>query len=104
MVEISPIFAALIPSIKTPAGDGKDSDLQPANREIRDREIHDTVELSGGGPKMVNLARGRELAAEIRSKPVDEDFFKFLADAMKDIFRISKLFGETFTTLFRLRR
>ena len=59
-----------------------------------DRTIHDTVDISGGGGKMANLARGRELASEIRSKSVDENFATDLRKALEDVFRIIRLFRK----------
>ena len=65
-----------------------------------DRTIHDTVTLSEGGHKIVNLARGGELAKQIRTAPVDKDFAANLLKAQEDIFRINLLFSETIKALF----
>ncbi len=65
-----------------------------------DRTIHDTVTLSEGGHKIVNLARGGELAKKIRAAPVDKDFAANLLKAQEDIFRINLLFSETIKALF----
>ena len=64
----------------------------------------DTVTLSEGGQKIINLARGNELADDIRSRPVDENFARKLFEAMQDIFRITRLFSENIKTAFQLRR
>lgn len=69
-----------------------------------DRTSFDTVALSEGGQKILNLARGNDLADEIRSMPVDENFARNLFKAMQDIFRITRRFSETITAIFRLRR
>ncbi len=68
------------------------------------RTIHDTVTLSGGGQKIVNLARGGELAKEIRAAPLDKDFAASLLKAQEDIFRINRLFSETIKTAFQERQ
>ena len=68
------------------------------------RAVRDTVTLSVGGHKIVNLARGQELAAEIRAAPIDDDFFANLKKAQEDIFRIIRLFGETIKAAFRQSR
>jgi len=68
------------------------------------RTVRDTVTLSDGGQKIVNLARGNELAAEFRSKPVDEGFFAALARAREDVLRIGRLFTETIKAAFQQAR
>ena len=68
------------------------------------RAVHDTVTLSEGGHKIVNLARGQELAREIRAAPVDENFFANLLKAQEDINRITHLFGETLKAAFQQSR
>ena len=69
-----------------------------------ERTVRDTVTLSVGGHKIVNLARGLELAGEIRAAPVDKDFYANLLKAQEDIFRINLLFTETIKALFLERR
>lgn len=66
--------------------------------------IHDTVTLSEGGHKIVNLSRGQELAKQIRTAPADENFSATLRKASQDIFRITRLFGETLKASFTFRR
>lgn len=66
--------------------------------------VQDTVELSEGGQKIVNLGRGQELAAEIRKAPTDETFADSLRNASKDIFRITRLFSETIRASFNFWR
>lgn len=68
------------------------------------RAVHDTVELSDGGHKIVNLARGQELARQVRAAPIDDDFFANLRKAQEDIRRIIHLFGETIKAAFRQSR
>ena len=80
------------------AGEGG-GEAAPAGRAVRD-----TVTLSEGGHKIVNLARGQELAREIRAAPVDKDFFANLLKAQEDIFRIMRLFGETIKAAFQQSR
>jgi len=67
------------------------------------RTIRDTVTLSDGGQKIVNLARGSELANEFRNAPVDNDYGKKLAKAFEDITRVARLFTETFKSAFSSR-
>ena len=67
------------------------------------RTIRDTVTLSDGGQKIVNLARGNELANEFRNAPVDGDYGKKLAKAFEDISRVARLFTETFKSAFSSR-
>ncbi len=64
------------------------------------RTVGDTVTLTEGGQKIVNLARGQELADEIRAAPVDKNFLANLFKAQEDIFRITRLFTETIKTAF----
>ena len=68
------------------------------------RAVHDTVTLSEGGHKIVNLARGQELTREIRAAPVDENFFANLLKAQEAIFRINCLFSETIKAAFQQSR
>lgn len=68
------------------------------------RTVKDTVTLSDSGQKIVNLARGNELAAEFRSKPVDEGFFAALARAREDVLRIGRLFTEIIKAAFQQSR
>lgn len=64
------------------------------------RTVGDTVTLTEGGQKIVNLARGQELAEEIRAAPVDKNFLSKLFKAQEDIFRITRLFTETIKAAF----
>lgn len=63
----------------------------------------DTVKLSGGHD-IVNLARGQELADQMRNAPVDEGYASDLFKAGQDIFRISRLFNETLKAISRFWR
>ena len=67
------------------------------------REVYDTVEISGAG-KIVNLARGDDLAREIRAEKDPEKVFEMIAAGTSDIKRIANLFGETFKTMFSFFR
>lgn len=65
----------------------------------------DTVTLSNaGGHRLVNLGRGQDLAQEIRNAPVDSSFAAKLFDAGQDIFRITRLFGQTVKSIFQFWR
>lgn len=109
MTEIRNFFINLLIARQPAAGGaapapaaGKDEgagEAAPAGRTVRD-----TVTLSDGGHKIVNLARGRELAGEIRAAPVDKDFAAKLMQALADIFRITRLFTETIKAAFRQSR
>jgi hypothetical protein len=72
--------------------------------EIKQRTVRDTVKLSEGGQKIVNLARGNELANEFRNAPVDKDFATTLSAAFEDISRVARLFTETFKAAFSNNR
>lgn len=84
------------------AGAAKGDDAGEAART--QRAVRDTVELSEGGQKIVNLARGQELARQVRAAPVDKEFMANLVKAQEDIMRITRLFGETFKAAFQERR
>jgi len=64
------------------------------------RAIHDTVNLSSNGQKIVNLARGEQLATDLKGRDVDISFAKDLQKAFEDVFRIGRLFTETIKTAF----
>ncbi|MCW8915534.1 MAG: hypothetical protein OQK24_06735 [Magnetovibrio sp.] len=68
------------------------------------RVVNDTVTLSEGGSKVVNLARGESLAEDLRNAPVDEDYAQKLEQATDDVFRISELFNKTVRAAFNLWR
>lgn len=68
------------------------------------RQVHDTVTLSDGAQKIVNLQRGTVLADEAKTRAVDQDYASFLGDAMADIRRIAKLFNGTFSSFFKQLR
>jgi hypothetical protein len=71
--------------------------------EPKGREINDTVEVSGAG-KIVNLARGNDLAREIRAEKDPAKVREMIAAGTSDIKRIGNLFGETFKAMFSLFR
>ncbi len=113
MTEIGNFFTRLFAAYQPPAGgtapapsaskgaskDEGAGDPVPAGRTVRD-----TVELSEGGQRIINLGRGREFAKEIRTSPVDKDFAAKLAKALQDIFRITRLFTATIKMAFLGRR
>jgi hypothetical protein len=82
----------------------KDAGAGTADTKPSSRTVKDTVTLSDSGQKIVNLARGLELAEEFRSKPVDKGFFAGLAKAREDVFRIGQLFAGTIKALFQQSR
>jgi len=103
MTEIRNYFAKLFiarnPPLRSNAGVAANSaESPPAGRTIAD-----TVKLSGGGQKVVNLARGQELAEQARTAPVDENYAANLFKAQEDIFRITRLFTETIKAAFPRR-
>lgn len=79
------------------------SDSPQGESQVGDagRRVHDTVTLSDGAQKVVNLQRGAKLAEEAKSRTVDQDFARFLGDSMADIKRITKLFNGTFMSFFK---
>lgn len=66
--------------------------------------VHDTVSLSAGGQKIVNLNRGQELSQQIKNAPVDKDFAENLRKATQDVFRITELFTQTVKSAFNRTR
>lgn len=103
MTEIRNYFTELLSAYRPPANPALKS-AAAAAPPPSGRAVHDTVELSEGGQKIINLARGREVAAEIRAAPLDKDFAANLLKAQEDILRISRLFGATIKNAFLARR
>lgn len=68
--------------------------------KVKGRAIHDTVSLSAGGEKVVNLKRGAELGNEIGNAAIDKNFADKLSQATDDVFRINRLFRQTIRSLF----
>lgn len=64
------------------------------------RAVHDTVSLSDGGHKIVNLNRAAELGTQIKDAPVDKDFADNLMQASNDVFRIGRLFTQSIRAVF----
>ena len=82
------------------AGKAKGTGIGIGELALSERTVRDTVTLTEGGQKIVNLARGQELAEEIRAAPLDKNFLASLFKAQEDIFRITRLFTETFKAAF----
>ena len=80
------------------------STASQAEEEISQRIARDTITLSEGGQKFVNLERGNELSEEFRNSPVENDVAKILSSALDDIFRVIRLFTETIKTAFSNNR
>lgn len=64
------------------------------------RAARDTVTLSDGANEIVNLNRAQELGNDLKNAPAGEDISKNLAQASKDVMRITTLFNETVQALF----
>jgi len=64
------------------------------------RAQYDTVTLSDGGQKIVNLGRAQDLGAELKNAPVDENFADTLKNSTDDVFRITQLFTQTVKSAF----
>jgi len=68
-----------------------------------ERTIHDTVEISDDGTKIINLARGQELANALPDATLDRDAFNAaLAKSLEDINRITTLYGGVLDELATL--
>jgi len=68
-----------------------------------ERTIHDTVEISDDGTKIINLARGQELANALPDATLDRDAFNAaLAKSLEDIGRITTLYGGVLDELATL--
>jgi hypothetical protein len=80
-------------SAATPAPTDRAGDVEARLRE-------DTVSLSAGGEKIVNLNRGASLQAEIKSAAVDDTFADKLRRAVEDVFRVNSIFRGTVRSLF----
>ena len=57
------------------------------------RTIHDTIEISSGA-KIVNVARGYDLAAQIRAEKDPAKVRQLIKSGGEDIRRIGRLFSE----------
>ena len=68
-----------------------------------ERTIHDTVEISDDGTKIINLARGQELTDALPDATLDRDAFDAaLEKSLEDINRITSLFGGVIDELSTL--
>ena len=64
------------------------------------RGDHDTIDLSEGGQKVINLARATELGAKLPdADTTPTEFSVALKRACEDIERITRLFSEVLTLL-----
>lgn len=84
----------------------KQTDDQSKKYQPKGREVHDTVQLSDGA-KIVNLARGYDLAEQVRNEKDPEKVRELVRQGSSDIRRIGRLFSEVFVTmrsLFGFRR
>jgi hypothetical protein len=79
------------------------SEATPSASTLHDA-IHDTVSLSAGGQKVVNLSRGQELSQQLKNAPVDQDFAEKLRKSTEDVFRITELFTQTVKSAFSWMR
>jgi len=91
-----------------PAGAAPSNDSVAKDDSASERTVNDTVTLSEGGQKVVNLGRGRDLAQEFKNAPPsthgDPSFAEALKQATADVFRITQLFTETIKSAFNWRR
>jgi hypothetical protein len=101
MAEIGGITTAS--TAGSPAGAAAPRPAKPAEDKARpaDRAIRDVVALSPGGDKVVNVARGLELAEEMRRKRGDGSIAEDLRLALGDVFRIGRLFSEVLKAGFK---
>jgi len=78
---------------------------EPAKTPVSgDRTVRDTIEISEDGQKIINLARGAELAAELPDAAKDRAAFDAaLERAQEDIKRITTLFGGVLNPLANLQ-
>lgn len=85
------------PLLNTESNTGE---TDPLVARLQDRNIQDTVSLSSGGQKIVNLNNARDLAQDIKDAPIDENFAETLRKATNDTWRITTLFTESVKSLF----
>ena len=86
---------------KTQSDSGKSAGYSP-----KGREIYDTVDI-GGGNKIVNVARGYDLAKQVKAEKDPEKVRELIAQGSSDIKRIGKLFQgvfQTFRSIFGFSR
>ena len=79
--------------------DGDSLDYTPSLGDKR-RADRDTIDLSEGGQKVINLARATELGAKLPDADTNPtEFSVALKRACEDIERITRLFSEVLTLL-----
>lgn len=91
--------AATAPKIE--AETGKSAGYVP-----KGREIHDTIDI-GGGNKIINIARGYDLAKQVKAEKDPEKLRELIAQGSIDIKRIGRLFQgvfQSFKTAFGFNR
>ena len=88
----------------TPSRAASSNDSVTKDDSASGRTVNDTVTLSEGGQKVVNLGRGQDLAQELKNAPVDQSFAEALKQATADVFRVTQLFTETIKSAFSWRR
>ena len=110
MVEIHSVFldpkaAAAAATAPKPLAVSK-TEQKPEDSEVNSsaRTVRDIIDVPGSSNKIINLARGQELANETLTKPVDDNFFTDLKMALDDIARIFRLFMETIKAAFKTTR
>lgn len=96
------LFAALLPRRRDTADAGSGASSL-ATAPTSERERRDTITLSEGGHKIVNLNRAKELGDELRAEKDPDAFRDKLRRALEDIRRIGRLFHEVASSLFRRR-
>ena len=72
-----------------------DTNVEPASH----RTVRDTLEIGPQGQKLINLARGAELAHELPDASDREAFDAALRKAQEDVQRITTLFGTVLKDL-----
>ena len=81
---------------------GRDDSQHKLSFKAKSRVDRDTIELSDGSQKAINLARATELGAKLPNADTNpKGFNEALKQGYKDIKRIIRLFSEVLTLLRR---
>lgn len=92
-------YADIIGYTKTGAQAQSSAQKALSNESARtEREFNDTVEISEG-VKLVNLARGFDLAEAVRNEKDPDKVRELIKSGSEDINRIGTLFGEVARSL-----